>query len=249
MNKKAQEFIRKKKRKKALRKLAVAIFIFIIALVIFIYKSSIFNLKTINFEGIITLNEEELQENLREFNGKNIFTINYDKIKSKIKQNPYISEVSVEKDGVNSLNITIKENKIAFYIEDGETKNIINNDLVLVEKVPSIEGRNLVKLLGIKAEVNEIGKKIIDNNHLTKILNDFYPIIENMPKEHKLESIDVADITNIKTNIENVKIFLGDTENLVDKMNLVLNAIDQGAITKGYIDLSFDGPPVIKEEN
>ena len=181
MNKKAQEFIRKKKRKKALRKLAVAIFIFIIALVIFIYKSPIFNLKTINFEGIITLNEEELQENLREFNGKNIFTINYDKIKSKIKQNPYISEVSVEKDGVNSLNITIKENKIAFYIEDGETKNIINNDLVLVEKVPSIEGRNLVKLLGIKAEVNEIGKKIIDNNHLTKILNDFYPIIVNMP--------------------------------------------------------------------
>lgn len=249
MNKKAQEFIRKKKKRKAVKRFALAIFIIIVAMIIFAYKSSIFNIKGISVEGIVTLNKDELEESLSTFKGKNIFTVNYNEIKDEVKKNPYVSDVVVKKKGINALNIIIKENKIAFYIEEGDTKKIVNNNLTLVEKVSSVEGRNLVKLIGVKDNGKDIGETIVENKHLNKILSDFYPIIENMPPEHKIESLNVEDITNIKINIKDVKVFLGNTDKLVEKMNLVLNAIDQGVITKGYIDLSFDGPPVIKQES
>ena len=48
-------------------------------------------------------------------------------------------------------------------------------------------------------------------------------------------------------NIGNVEIILGDSLGLIDKVNIALNLIEQGTITKGYIDLSLEGRPVIKQ--
>ena len=56
-------------------------------------------------------------------------------------------------------------------------------------------------------------------------------------------------MNNIVCYIQNVEIMIGDSSDLIDKMNLALNAIEQGVISKGYIDMSFNGPPVIKQIN
>lgn len=248
MSKKANEFINKKKRKKALKRLSFASFIVIIGIFIFIYKAPIFNIKNISFSGIITLNEEELKSSLNAYKGKNIYTVNYKDIENVILKNPYINEVSIKKNGINELSIKIKENEIAFYIDGEDEDKIINNNMILVEKVHSVEGRSLIKLIGIEENNKGVGEKVSDNQYIEKILKDFYPIIEEMPSEHKFQYLDVSDITNVKGQIGEVRILFGDTENLIDKMNIVLNAIDQGVISKGYIDLSFDGPAVIKQE-
>ena len=68
-----------------------------------------------------------------------------------------------------------------------------------------------------------------------------------MPEELKFSEINIFDLSNIICYIGNVEIIIGDSSDLINKVNVALNLIEQGIITKGYIDLSFDGPPVIKE--
>lgn len=249
MNKKAEEFIKRKKRKKALRKIILGVFLLAIGVILFMYKAPIFNVKNIVVNGVVTLNESEIKEELQGYIGKNIFMINYKDMKNIIGRNPYVKDLNITRSGINGIRVIIEENTAAFFIKSGDVKKIISNDLVLLENSSSIDGKKIVELLGVQENGKNLGEVIVDNKYISTILNDFYPIIMEMPEEYMFTSIDVSDITNIKGKIGNVTVLLGDSENLVNKMNLVLNAIEQGVISKGYINVGFNGTPVIKQEN
>lgn len=246
MNSKNQ-FIRRKKKKKVIKRLILALFVFTIGIIIFIYKSPVFNLKKINLTGLVTLTNESLQEKLKYNIGQNIFTIDYNEIEKELKENPYVKEIKITKKGINSLNINIKENKIAYYFESEGKLKAINNEGIIVEELDSLEGRNLIMLTGADLTEKTVGDKVTDNPNLKNVLEKFYQIIELMPQEYVFSKIDIKDINNIVCYIGNVEIIIGDITNLADKMNLALNAIEQGVISKGYIDMSFNGPPVIKQ--
>lgn len=246
MNSKNQ-FIRRKKKKKVIKRLILALFVFTIGIIIFIYKSPVFNLKKINLTGLVTLTNESLQEKLKYNIGQNIFTIDYNEIEKELKENPYIKEIKITKKGINSLNINIKENKIAYYFESEGKLKAINNEGIIVEELDSLEGRNLIMLTGADLTQKTVGNKVSDNPNLKNVLEKFYQIIELMPQEYIFSKIDIKDINNIVCYIGNVEIIIGDITNVTDKMNLALNAIEQGVISKGYIDMSFNGPPVIKQ--
>lgn len=249
MNKKSNKFIKRKKRNKVIKRLILGLFVIIIGIIIFIYKSPIFNLKKINISGLVTLSNESLQEKLKYHIGQNIFTIDYNEIEKELKENPYIKEIKVSKKGINTLNINIKENKIAYYFEsDGKIK-AIDNEGVIVEELVTMDDRKLIKLIGIDLSNKSVGDKISDDINLPDTLEKFYNIIEVMPQEYVFSQINIEDLNNIVCYVENVEIKIGDISNLIDKMNLALNAIEQGVISKGYIDMSFNGPPVIKEIN
>lgn len=243
------QFIRRKRKKKVIKRLILALFVFTIGIIIFIYKSPVFNLKKINLTGLVTLTNESLQEKLKYNIGQNIFTIDYNEIEKELKENPYVKEIKITKKGINSLNINIKENKIAYYFESEGKLKAINNEGIIVEELDSLEGRNLIMLTGVDLIEKTVGDKVSDNTNLKNVLEKFYQIIEVMPQEYIFSKIDVEDINNIVCYIGNVKIIIGDSTNLVDKMNLALNAIEQGVISKGYIDISFNGQPVIKQIN
>ncbi|MDU5111829.1 MAG: cell division protein FtsQ, partial [Clostridium sp.] len=88
---------------------------------------------------------------------------------------------------------------------------------------------------------------ISDDIEVPKTLDEFYTLIENMPEGQKFSEINLNNINSIICYIGNVEIRVGDRENLLDKINLALNLINQGTIAKGYIDMSVDEiPPVIK---
>ncbi len=249
MNNKSNKFIRRKKRNKIIKRLILGLFVIIVGIIIFIYKSPIFNLKKIDITGLVTLSNESLQENLKYYIGQNIFTIDYNEIEKELKENPYIKEIKVNKKGINSLNINIKENKIAYYFEsDGKIK-AINNEGVIVEELDKMNDRNLIKLTGIDLSGKTVGDKISDNINIPDTLEKFYNIIEVMPQEYIFSQIEIENLNNIVCYIGNIEIMIGDSSDLTDKMNLALNAIEQGVISKGYIDMSFNGPAVIKQIN
>lgn len=237
------------KSNKKIRKIIFMFLIISIIAVILIYKAPIFNVKAISFSGLVSLKEETLMKDADEEIGRNIFSIDYSEIKNKLLMNPYISDVTIKRAGINKLNINIKENKIAFYIDDNEVKKIINNKLIIVESTNDIDGKNLIKLLGVDANGGSVGDKVLDSGGISDVLMKLYPVIEEMPAENRFTSIDLSDLRNIKGIIGDVEIRLGNSENLINKMNTVLNIINQEVVTKGYIDVGFDGPPIIKQEN
>lgn len=247
MNTNVNKFLIKKRRKKLVKRIILGLFLFILGIIIFIYKAPIFNLKKINITGLVTISNESLQEKLKYNLGQNIFTLDYNKIEKELKSNPYIQEVKIRKNGISSISINVVENKIAFYLISNDKIKAINNEGVIVEEIDSLGDRKLTKLSGVDVSEKEVGSKILDSNELSEVLDTFYKMIEVIPEELKISEINILDLNNIICYIGNVEIILGDSLDLMNKVNIALNLIEQGTITKGYIDLSFEGPPVIKQ--
>lgn len=238
--------IKKRRRKKLIKKLTIGVFVIVIGIIIFIYKSPIFNLSKINITGLVSLKNESIQEMLKYEIGQNIFTIDYNEMEDILLSNKYIKNIKINKSGINSLEIEIVESEIGFYIEDKGDIIIINNQGEIVESIDTIEGKNLLKLEGINLEGIQIGDKINDSNYLEQVLDTFYKMQRELKDLYKITNINISNMEKISCNIGNVNIILGNYENIKDNMNLALNAIDQKVITKGYIDMSFDGIPIIK---
>lgn len=247
MNTKVNKFVRKKRKKKIVKRIILGFFVFIIGIVIFIYKAPVFNLKKININGLVTVTNESLQEKLKYNIGKNIFTIDYNKMEKDLKENPYINEVKIRKKGINQISIDVVENNIAYYFESNGKIKSINNGGVIVEEVDSLEGRKLTKLTGIDLTEKGVGEKITEDKKLPEVLDTFYKMIEVMPEEFYFSEINIFDLNDIVCYIGDVEVRLGDSSDLIDKVNIALNLIEQGIISKGYIDMSFNGAPVIKQ--
>ncbi|MCF0149236.1 MAG: FtsQ-type POTRA domain-containing protein [Clostridium sp.] len=247
MNTNVNKFLIKKKRKKLIKRIVLGLFVFIIGIIIFIYKAPIFNLKKINITGLVTISNESLQEKLKYNLGQNIFTLDYNKMEKELKTNPYIQEVNIKKKGIGTINISVIENKIAFYLISNNKIKAINNEGVIVEELDDLGDRKLTKLSGIDVSEKTVGSKIFDDNELPEVLGTFYKMIEVIPEELKISEINILDLNNIICYVGNVEIILGDSLDLIDKVNIALNLIEQGTITKGYIDLSLEGTPVIKQ--
>ncbi len=247
MNTNVNKFVIKKRRKKLIKRIVLGLFVFILGIIIFIYKAPIFNLKKINITGLVTISNENLQEKLKYNIGKNIFTLDYNEIEKEVKSNPYVQEVRIRKKGINSININVVENKIAFYLINNDKIKAINNEGVIVEEIDDLGDRKLTKLSGVDVSEKVVGSKILDDKELPDVLDAFYKMIEVIPEELKINEINILDLDNIICYIGNVEIILGNSLDLRDKMNIALNLIEQGTITNGYINLSFEGSPVIKQ--
>ena len=247
MNTNVNKFITKKRKKRIIKRIILLVFVFIVGIIFFIYKAPIFNLKKINFTGLVTLTNESLQEKLKYNIGKNIFTIDYDGIHKDLEENPYIKEVKIRKKGINTIDINVVENNIAFYLVSNNKIKSINNEGIIVEEIDSIGDRMLTKLSGVDVSEKSIGSKIIDDDKLPETLEIFYRMIEVIPEELRIREINILDLNNIIIYIGDIEVILGDSYDLINKVNIALNLIEKGTITKGYIDLSFEGSPVIKQ--
>ena len=200
-------------------------------------------------EGLVTLTNESIQEMLKYEIGQNIFTIDYKDMENTLKENPYIKNVKIAKSGINSLNLLIEENNIGFYAATENKIVTINNEGTIVEELVTIGDRKLISIEGIDLHNKSIGDSILDNKDIPLVLEEFYRMQEAIQDYYQISKLNLENIDNIICYIGDVKIILGNKNNLQEKMNIALNAIDQKVIVKGYIDLSFEETPVINVEN
>ena len=246
----AKKFIKAKKRKKLIKKVTLMTIVIVTALFIFFTKAPIFNIKSISFKGNVTISNEVLYGEVEDRIGLNIFTVNQKSIKEEILKNRYVSSVSVKRKGLNKLVIEITEEAPVYYINDGMKISIINENLDVIEEVDNLEGRNLVEIKGVDLSIVNDESRIDDVNTYKKILANFYPFISQNKEEIHLSSLDISNIVNIIGYIGDVEIFFGDDSDLYNKMENVYRIILDESINirKGYINVSINGSPVIKNE-
>ena len=246
----AKKFIKAKKRKKLIKKLILITIVLVVGGFIFITKAPIFNIKSITFKGNVTISSEVLLSGVSDRIGLNIFTVNEKDIKEEVLKNRYVSTVDIKRKGINTLEINITEEAPVYYINNGIELLIINNDLEVLEEVDNIEGRNLVEIKGIDLSVKDDESRVDEFNSYKNILTNFYPFISKNRESIYLSSLDVSNIVNIIGYIGNVEIFFGDDSDLYNKMENVYRIMldDNINIAKGYINVSFNGSPVIKIE-
>ena len=245
-----KKFIKKKKRKRLIKKLTLITIILVVGGFIFITKAPIFNIKDITFKGNVTISSEILLNEVRDRIGLNIFTVNEKNIREEILKNRYVSTVDIKRKGINKLEINITEEAPVYYINNGVVLLIINNDLEVLEEVDNIDGRNLVEIKGVDLGVKDDESKVDEFNSYKSILTNFYPFISKNRESIYFSSLDISNIVNIIGYIGNVEIFFGDDDNLYNKIENIYRIMldDNISIAKGYINVSFNGSPVINVE-
>ena len=242
------EYIRKKKKKKAIKRRMISGIIIIIGLVIFLTNSKMFNLKEITIEGTVTVPKNELLEKVTNRIGKNIFTLDRKSMKKDLMDNKYIKSVNINQNGIDNLNIIVEEVAPVYFIRNNEMILILNNELEVIEEVIDLGERQLVEISGISIdEVNKEENQDKKNGYI-KVLNEFHPFITENKEAIRLKRLEIGNVSDIKGYIGDVEIFFGDTTELLNKMENVYRILLDPAniINKGYIDVSFEGNPIIK---
>ena len=248
--KEIKKFIKAKKRKKLIKKMILMTIVIVVGGFIFITRAPIFNIKSIALKGNVTIADEVILSEVSDRIGLNIFTVNQRQIKEEVLKNRYVSTVDIKRKGINTLEINITEEAPVYYIDNGIELLIINNDLEVLEEVDNIQGRNLVEVKGIDLSAKDDENRIDEFNSYKSILSNFYPFISKNRESIYLSSLDISNLVNIIGYIGNVEILFGDDSDLYNKMENVYRIMlaDNVNIGKGYINVSFNGSPVVKIE-
>lgn len=228
-------------RNRLIRKI-ILIVLAIIAIIIFL-ASDFFNVKEIKVENNKIVSKEEIISLSQVSNSKNIFGINKNIIKSKIKQNSYVENVIVTRKFPNKLVFKVEERKVKYMIQLGEAYIYINNQGYILDI--SNEKKDKPILLGIKTDVSQLkkGKRLISED-LKKldIVNRIYEVSNNNEIISLISKIDISDSKNYTLYLESEKktVYLGDCSDLNTRILFVKAILEQESGIAGEIFVNVD---------
>lgn len=241
--------IEKRKKKRLIRRSIIAIIILIAILITLALKLPYFNISEVEITGnkVISVNQIEKLANIPV--GSNIFYFNTEDIKNNIMRNPYILDVQVKRIFPKKIQVTVHERSAEFYLFNGSKYFIIDSEGIVLEKRVDIDDMNLVKLLGFlnfdKAKIGEVIPNIDERK--IKLISEITELIHNNKSGINISTVNLGDMTELGVYINSMKIKLGTSEKLQYKLNRGLNIFAERNLenTKGYIDVSFEGNPVV----
>ena len=251
LDKTNNELIRKRRKRRAIRRNIVLIILLVAVSITLCLKLTYFNVDTVAIHNNSIISSEEITENANINFGTNIFYMNLKQIKTNVLGNPYIEEVAVKRLLPRTISITVKEREAKFYGEADNQYVIIDNNGVMLEKRDNIDGMNLTRLSGLEFQKAELGVLVpgVDERK-QEIIRTITELIGLNSSDIKIDSVNLESTVNIEMHCQNILVKLGDGENLKQKMNKALNIIVANNLIsqKGYVDVSFNGNPVIDIE-
>ena len=248
MKKITNKYILKARRKRILKRLFIILIFLIVIGVVVINKTDVFIIDKVILEGDNLITGEYVKEKSQMLNGQNLFYIDKKLIIKYFKRNPYVEDLIIKRVYPNKLKINVKEAKGLYYINKDENYYIISSNMILLEKVDSIEGKKLIELRGLDIENLNLGDKVSNEKKIEKIAEDFYDmeqVIEENGEEFSITALDVSNVSNLKAYIGNIEIFLGTYENIFKKMSDAVQIYKNFDVTEN-INVSFVGSPDFK---
>lgn len=194
--------------------IAISVVLIVIAIVILSYK--FITIKTVHIEGLERQNKETVEEILFEDNkNKSLLHLAFEMIAGKKKHIPFIEDYDVEISSLNSIDVTVYEKSITGYVMCMERNWYFDKDGIVVEctgeileGIPYISGLDFDYVVvdeKIPLEDKDVFRKLLD---LTQLISKY---------QMHVSQINLAD-GDIRLHIGNVRIELGDGEDLNDKM-------------------------------
>jgi len=248
-----KEILKRKKKIIKLKKTMLLLVVMISILITLALTLPTFNLSEILVSGLVNLSEDGVKTTTKLQKGTNIFKIKTKKIEKELEKNPYILEATIIRKYPNKLSIAINERKIAFYTEISGGFYVIDDKGVVLEKKESIEGIEALKIEGIDETCLKIGEQIknIDEDKIKAICNIHKFIKENsLFEKYNIIKLEVNDFVDLKLYVNNLHMKLGTVDKVNSKVARGFSIIESGTLgeMKGYVDVSFEGNPVIYKE-
>ncbi|WP_027632871.1 cell division protein FtsQ/DivIB [Clostridium hydrogeniformans] len=245
----SKETLKKRKFKRSLKKV-VFFMIFMVAILITVaIKAPFFNISTIFVENNKIVSNDEILQKSPIKTGHNIFYFNKNNIIKSIQEIPYIEKVKIERQLPKTIILKVKEREAFFYGIFDKTYYVFDKDMRVLEKRDNLEGLNLVNVTGFDYSNVEVGHTIQDESvRKNDLIKDISKLLAANVSTIQFTSINIEDPLSIKFGYKDIEIRIGTEDGLKEKLNKVLNIlIDREDVRngKGYIDVSFNGNPVV----
>ncbi|MBE6067864.1 MAG: FtsQ-type POTRA domain-containing protein [Clostridium lundense] len=248
-NNEKNELIIKRRRKKFMKKLVLSLLFLIGVLMTLLLKHPYFNIKDINVNNNKNISISNVIETSKLSKGNNIFYIDLDSAKKNLLKNPYILEAQIKRKLPSTLVVTIKEREAVFYGNKGNKYFVLDRNGAVLEERQDINNMKLVKLQGFDESKSKLGQPIVvDDERKIETARELSSLLGSKKDNYGISIVDIGDITNIKVYYNNICIKLGNNQNLDQKLNKAFNIVFQKEELKGkkgYIDVSFEGNPVV----
>lgn len=248
MVKSNNEYIKKAKIKRKIKRIMVLSVLVVIFGIIIVTYTDIFKIKTIRCVGDNLVTGSYITDKAEMLKNKNLIFISKKDFMSQLKENPYVEDIKFNKKYPSTLEISISEKRGLYYSLENGNYNIISDEMIYLEKTNSIKGRNLIELKGADFSGKNLGDKVWDSERIKGILENTYKVqklFEDNGENVRITSLDVSNLSKIELNFGEIKVYLGNDENLVNKVKTAAVIFKQG-IAKKYINVSFNGSPDIE---
>lgn len=239
------EYIKKARKNRKIKKIILLTIFFILCGLIVITYTDLFHIEKIILTNKSLITEDYVDKKVKELEGSNLVFLSDKKLKNIFKDNYYIESIKMKKTYPSTLTLAIKEKTALFYQKEFNNYNIISDEMVYIEKVDSLRSDNMIEIKGIDCIGRGIGEKISDSDREKEMLRNIY-IVQEFLKEHfnnvKITSLDISDLSDIKCYFDNIEVYLGSDENIINKVKTAALIYDKGVV-KNYIKVNFEGSP------
>lgn len=237
-----KQIIKIKRRRKILKNIFLTLII-VTAIVLFLL-SPIFNIKEIVILGNEKISTIEITNLLNIENNTNIFKEKKENMINKIKENPYIDSVYINKKLPSTIEVTVKERTIEYQIQNGGAFVYINSEGYILE-ISTNKLQDKIKILGYVTSQESIkpGLRLCDED-LQK-LNVVNQIVFNARSTNIsdiITSINIENDNNFSMYFESEgkTAYLGDSNNLKTKMLYIKEIIEREKGKDGEIFVNRD---------
>lgn len=247
------ELLKKKKQRIVMKRTFIILVMLIAVLTTLAFTLPVFNLQKITISGNSTVTEEEINDLSGVVMDTNIFKLNMRNIADNIKKNPYIESVKVRRSYPSGIQINIKERTRAFYVSTDNGVYIVDHSGYVLQKEDELDDPLLLRLTGLSEEDLVVGEKIHkmseDNLKSIAMIYDFLTI-NNLFESYGISTLEINNYVTLKLYVNKLYIKLGTMDDLYNKLSKAFNIVRNEDVINmtGYVDVSFDGNPVIFRE-
>ena len=242
ISKNQRKIAKKKKRVKRIIKWT-SLALLIIAGAIFAFASPLFNITQIEVINTNLLSKDKVISLSGIKKDQNIFRFLKSDVIKKIKEDPYVQDVKINRQLPNKVQIDIEERQRNFSLEFLNGYAYINNQGYILEI--SQDKLNLPVIKGASTEENNItpGKRL-EQKDLEKleVAIKIMTIAKENELDEKVTSIDISNKNEYILYLESEKktVYLGNQENLTTKMLYTKKIIEKESGNEGTIYVNGD---------
>lgn len=239
------EYIKKARKNRKVKRIIILCIFLILCGIIVITYTDIFNIKNVVLTEQNLITEDYIEEKAQSLKGTNMAFLTNKKLRDMFNDNYYISEVKMKKVYPSTLKLTVNEKNALYYQKSGNQYNILSDEMVYIESTNMMRSDNMIEIKGVDFTGRGIGETISEGDRQKDILKKIYKVqgfLNDNFKNVKISCIDISDLSDLKCYFNNIVVYLGNDEDLINKVKTAALIYDKGVV-KNYIKVNFNGSP------
>lgn len=158
-----------------------------------VFESSLFTVKSIEVQGLDSIDQEVIESFSRIQVGDNLFKLRTKQIEDQIEDHPYVKEANVKRKGISRINIVVRERQEYAIIPYMGSFIYLDREQVVLRVSDGVIDENLSIVTGVEFESFHIGKPVSVKNQ--EILDTAYEVLIAAQEAEMMDHISEIHIT------------------------------------------------------